>query len=218
MQRFNNIPPLSLNQIEEIVSDADLSQRKFDNAQPQAKLEVVAEQTELSDFDETDSLMIEEEIFVEDSEEEEVKQCQDNGDNYSDDFESESEEEEEDVLIKKCNIKKNCGHRCTGAKGEKVCLPCLHSECHNGTILNNSSELCAICYTSELGEEACVRLECGHVFHANCVHELLGHRWNTLKVSFAFMSCPSCKQDIEEYRCKEIEAKLSELRAYKKKI
>ena len=31
------------------------------------------------------------------------------------------------------------------------------------------SEYC-ICYTSELGEEPCVRLACGHVFHANCVY------------------------------------------------
>lgn len=30
-------------------------------------------------------------------------------------------------------------------------------------------ELCGICYTSELGTEECVRLGCGHVYHAGCV-------------------------------------------------
>ena len=57
-------------------------------------------------------------------------------------------------------------------------------------------ELCGICYTCELGEEACVKLGCGHVFHANCVDMLMSHRWTTLRISFGYLDCPACKQEI----------------------
>ena len=58
------------------------------------------------------------------------------------------------------------------------------------------SELDGICFTSELGDEPCVRLTCGHVFHANCLLRLLSMRWTSLKVTFGYLDCPSCKQDI----------------------
>ena len=57
-------------------------------------------------------------------------------------------------------------------------------------------ELCGICFTCELGEEACVRLGCGHVFHANCVDMLIGHKYTTLRISFGYLDCPACKQEI----------------------
>ena len=93
-----------------------------------------------------------------------------------------------------------CGHACKGVTKERKCLPCLDTACaeasghFEGT---NEDELCNICYTSELGSEACSQLSCGHVFHTNCVVQLLKHRWTTLRISFAFMSCPKCKQEIE---------------------
>ena len=58
------------------------------------------------------------------------------------------------------------------------------------------NELCGICFTCELGEEACVRLGCGHVFHANCVKMLLEHKWTTLRITFGYLDCPACKQEI----------------------
>ena len=58
------------------------------------------------------------------------------------------------------------------------------------------SELGGICFTSELGEEPCVRMACGHVFHANCVLTMLKHRWTTLRITFGYLDCPSCKQAI----------------------
>ena len=48
-------------------------------------------------------------------------------------------------------------------------------------------ELCCICFTSELREEACVRLSCGHVFHAECVYQLLSHGQNTLAITFGYL-------------------------------
>ena len=58
------------------------------------------------------------------------------------------------------------------------------------------NELGGICFTSELGEEPCVKLTCGHVFHANCLLQMLMHRWTTLRVTFGFLDCPSCKSPI----------------------
>ena len=79
-------------------------------------------------------------------------------------------------------------------------MPCLHANCSeasghfNGV---NEDELCTICYTTELGSEACTRLSCGHVFHTNCLIQLLQHRWPTLRMTFGFMACPSCNQEIQ---------------------
>ena len=61
----------------------------------------------------------------------------------------------------------------------------------------NEDELCTICYTEELGAAACTRLSCGHVFHTDCLVELLKHKWPTLRISFGFMACPSCNQEIK---------------------
>lgn len=59
-------------------------------------------------------------------------------------------------------------------------------------------------------------MTCGHVFHANCVLQLLKHRWSTLKISFAFMQCPTCKAEIDETQCEEIVAELKDLKNKKK--
>ena len=63
-----------------------------------------------------------------------------------------------------------------------------------------------------------MQLECGHVFHANCVLKLLKNKWNTLKISFAFMHCPSCKAEIKETRCKPINDELQKLNYLKKQV
>ena len=96
-----------------------------------------------------------------------------------------------------CKIEKDCGHKCGGVKDEGECLPCLEPECIQGTNLPQKDELCGICYTCELHEEPGVQLSCGHIFHANCVVELLKHKWASLRITFSFMSCPQCKAPIE---------------------
>ena len=114
-------------------------------------------------------------------------------------------DEEDAPEILRCEKIKECGHQCNGVWQEKECLTCLDPSCHlESSRLPNNDELCSICFTSELGEEACVQLGCLHVFHANCVLKLLRHRWSTLKISFGFTACPSCKQEITEHRCHQI--------------
>ena len=109
-----------------------------------------------------------------------------------------------------CNKVKKCGHQCKGVHEEKKCLPCLHPDCVTGN-LPDETELCGICYTSELGEEPCARLSCGHVFHANCIAQLLQHGYPTLRISFGFMSCPACKAQIDVFDCEPIAKELRPL-------
>jgi len=58
------------------------------------------------------------------------------------------------------------------------------------------TELDAIYFTSELRDEPCVKFVCGHVFHANSVYMMLKHKWNGIRISFGYLDCPSCKQEI----------------------
>ena len=127
---------------------------------------------------------------------------------------------EEEGLIATCTKSLKCGHKCHGVKGERNCPPCLHSDCagkhYNADI--NADELCGICFTSELGAEACTKLSCGHVFHTGCLIQLLKHGWNSLRVTFGFMSCPSCKQEIElKDLSRPVAAELGPLIGLKKK-
>ena len=128
---------------------------------------------------------------------------------------------EDEGVIATCNKVHECGHACYGVKGERNCLPCLHEDCadkhYKGGV--NADELCGICYTTELGTEACTRLSCGHVFHTGCIIQLLKHKWSSLRVSFAFMTCPACKQEIEiKGLSRPVAAELGPLLSLKKKV
>ena len=58
-----------------------------------------------------------------------------------------------------------CNHPCGGVAYEKECLPCLEPGCQQN-VSATKDDLCAICFTSELGSEPAVKLGCGHIFHA----------------------------------------------------
>ena len=60
--------------------------------------------------------------------------------------------------------------------------------------------MCNICFTSKLGSDLAVKLDCGHIFHAQCVRDLLHHKWSTLRISFEFLSCPTCKEPIKSLK------------------
>ena len=120
-----------------------------------------------------------------------------------------------EYLIKRCTKRHSCGHRCNGTRDETECnLPCLDPAClPSNSNLPNSDELCTICYTQELGAQSCIKIGCGHVFHADCLLNLLKHRWNTLRITFAFLQCPNCKQEITvDSECGPIAHELAKLR------
>ena len=60
----------------------------------------------------------------------------------------------------------------------------------------DEDELCSICNLNELGADACSRLSCGHVFHTGCLVQLLKQRWPTKRITFGFMACPKCNEEI----------------------
>ena len=116
-----------------------------------------------------------------------------------------------DAGVRRCQkYNAKCRHRCNGVHGEAFCPPCLEPTCASAAGLSvRNDDLCAICYTSELSAEPCVQLRCGHIYHANCVSKLLKHGWNTLQITFGFMSCPTCKQEIKEVCHQPIVQKLT---------
>ena len=81
------------------------------------------------------------------------------------------------------------------------------------------TNLGGICYTSALGDEPCVRMACGHVFHANCVLMMLTYKWTTTRISFGYLDCPSCKQEIFiDYNVPVLTDKLIEQLTVKAKV
>ena len=99
--------------------------------------------------------------------------------------------------MRMCGEELDCGHKCGGCKGERETdhLPCLEVECRSVDFVTKLDN-CQVC-ASALGEEPCLELDCGHIFHANCIRELLRHRWSTQRITFNFMKCPCCQQNIE---------------------
>lgn len=124
----------------------------------------------------------------------------------------------ETMMIQTCEEKKEEVHNCCGHHHhhEEV----KPQEVVKGIKLNPSeeNELCGICYTDELCEGPCARLRCGHVFHVDCIVQLLKHGHPTLRMSFAFMSCPACKAPIDVFDCKPIAEALRPLVKTKAKV
>lgn len=83
---------------------------------------------------------------------------------------------------------------------------CIQKECveeRNKSKSESSDEVtcedfCSICWTEELGEHPCLKLNCGHIFHFHCVKTKLKNRWEPGgPVSLAFLECPLCKAPID---------------------
>ena len=95
-----------------------------------------------------------------------------------------------------CAEVKECGHQCRGVLGEAQCLPCMDQGCNNEDGMEvDQSAACGICKLTELGAKPCVGLECGHVFHADCIHKRIEKR-ETRRITLSHLHCPTCKEDI----------------------
>merc|ERR1719336_1186022 len=89
----------------------------------------------------------------------------------------------------------SCGHDCLGVCDESRCMPCLHEGCPERPlyITQCPDDFCAICQVEPLRNAPCVFLDCGHVFHYNCVANRLKETWPTPQITFGFLKCPLCK-------------------------
>ena len=80
-----------------------------------------------------------------------------------------------DFMQKSCDKILPCGHACCGVALEKQCLPCLFPECIEknpvvkAKIKCNNEDFCSICYSANVGQEPSIMLDCGHVYHFNCI-------------------------------------------------
>ena len=168
--------------------------------------------------------MGEEEKFDEEIKEEEEEEKKDIEDEISEVMGEEEVKEPESPQILPCQkLHERCGHMCDGVAGETVCPPCLEDDCsiHSGAAhqLPLRDSLCSICYTCELSEEPIVQLTCGHIFHANCVKELMKHKWSTLRISFEFMACPACKHPIDQVsHCEPIQFEIEKINELKVQV
>jgi len=137
------------------------------------------------------------------------------------------------LFKKSCDKVHACGHSCMGYRGEEKCLPCLNSECarkaridaletgnKENVLLEGIDEdsFCTICWVSELSSEPCIKLDCGHVFHLNCIKSILEKKWTSFRVTFAFMDCPSCKQEMKLDNCEPLAKIFNEIKEIKEKI
>jgi len=85
-----------------------------------------------------------------------------------------------------------CGHACVGVREETRCPPCPTClDC-----MQSPDEICNICYTEELGAAPAVMLDCGHLFHYECVRKRISEGWPTPQITFGFLECPLCNMRI----------------------
>lgn len=107
-----------------------------------------------------------------------------------------------------CDKVHNCGHLCNGFVGEKVCLPCLNSDCVKKnpefTLGQNEEGYCTICGIDKLGEKPSIRFNCQHIFHLDCVMEILNKRWSGPRITFNYLNCTTCKRRISAPHCPQI--------------
>ena len=94
-----------------------------------------------------------------------------------------------------CTKMLDCGHACGGIRDEETCLPCLQCADVDGLFVD-ADDFCSICWTDNLGAAPCVRMDCGHVFHAGCVNALIDRRWPGPSITFGFADCPCCKAEL----------------------
>lgn len=108
-----------------------------------------------------------------------------------------------------------CGHHCIGVRDEPRCMGCMDEECIDGLAPQTSGDRCMICHTETLGESPCVQLNCGHVFHCECIRLKLRNGWPTDRITFGFARCPLCQEKIEH---EEFAHELSKIAALEQKL
>jgi len=95
---------------------------------------------------------------------------------------------------------KECGHPCHGTLDEEHCMSCIVDDCSSkrAYIKQESDDYCNICFTEELYEAPCIELDCGHIFHYECIRKRLDvtQYYDVPSVNFAFARCPLCNMRI----------------------
>ncbi|CAD8189536.1 unnamed protein product [Paramecium octaurelia] len=108
-----------------------------------------------------------------------------------------------------CQNTLDCSHSCYGVQGEEcVCLLCSNQE---------PNDYCNICFTEPLKFGPCVKTECGHIFHEECILKKLDAKWVQPRISFQYCTCPICKKWLN-VKHQKIQLKLNEALQLKSQI
>lgn len=86
-----------------------------------------------------------------------------------------------------------CGHRCFGYKDEKMHCQCLLPTCK--AYVQTRTDVCTYC-NETLIHAPSVKLRCGDLFHVDCIKQSLEKKWCTKRITFGFLNCPNCKEQI----------------------
>lgn len=67
----------------------------------------------------------------------------------------------------------------------------MNEKCTNG---QKDEDYCNICFICSLSDQPCIQLECGHIFHEECIISKIKMRWPGPRIVFYFCECPLCKK------------------------
>jgi len=122
-----------------------------------------------------------------------------------------------------CTKTLGCGHYCGGIRDECPCLPCLHgcvgtdNDADDAVTVNrlrqDADDMCMICFADSLSSAPVILLDCSHAFHWHCCRTALKRRWPGPRITFTFMLCPICKQDMCHAALEPLLAPLKTLRS-----
>jgi E3 ubiquitin-protein ligase MYCBP2 len=59
-----------------------------------------------------------------------------------------------------------------------------------------SDDFCNICWVEALEASPCIQLDCGHVFHYDCIAKKVSNKWAGAMITFGYLDCPLCKKRV----------------------
>ena len=83
----------------------------------------------------------------------------------------------------------SCGHPNYGFDKYELCLEC----CEIGDLTSDlRNEECYICMTEELHRKPCIKLDCGHIYHLDCMEQRFANKYGTNHIHLNYTYCPTC--------------------------
>jgi len=100
-----------------------------------------------------------------------------------------------------CATTLKCGHACGGiiqdTKDDH--LPCWRCPSSSPLPHPSGDDYCTICWSEGLSSAPAIKIACGHVFHYHCIVNTLRAKWAGVVITFGFLECPLCKQQIAHH-------------------
>eukprot|EP01103_Thecamoeba_quadrilineata_P003014 TRINITY_DN1284_c0_g1_i1.p1 TRINITY_DN1284_c0_g1~~TRINITY_DN1284_c0_g1_i1.p1 ORF type:complete len:639 (-),score=104.11 TRINITY_DN1284_c0_g1_i1:61-1977(-) len=93
-----------------------------------------------------------------------------------------------------CQKTLSCGHPCSSTNRLPNECFCLSPSCSKSS--QTSEDFCNICWVEDLASAPCLRLDCSHIFHMQCLEKRLSSRWSGSRMSFNYIMCPLCNEPI----------------------